>query len=383
MKVLAIGWVNTRRMLRERSNLFFVFILPIAIVLLVGAQFGGEFRPLIGVVAADDPLAEAVVSALDDEEAIDVLTYPEETLLVRAVERGVVQGGVIVADGMWETAARGEPVRVEYLARPDQQQLREVVSSVVARVMAPVGAAQYAARHTGASFQEAFRTARASMPSEETIEVEVATLGEALFPPTLGRFDLGASQQLVLFVFLTALAGSSSLILTRQLGLSRRMLSTPTRVGTIVAGEAAGRFGVALTQGVYIMVATTLMFGVGWGDPLAAVALLVALSAVGAAAGMLMGATFENDQQAAGIGVMAALGLGALGGSMLPIELFSPTMRTVAHLTPHAWALDGFAELVRHGGTVVDVAGELGVLFGYAAVIGSVAAWRLRKAITT
>ena len=32
----------------------------------------------------------------------------------------------------------------------------------------------------------------------------------------------------------------------------------------IVGGEVAGRFGVALVQGVYIMIGTLLIFGVNW-----------------------------------------------------------------------------------------------------------------------
>jgi ABC-2 type transport system permease protein len=97
---------------------------------------------------------------------------------------------------------------------------------------------------------------------------------------------------------------------------------------------------------------------------------------------MLMGATFRNDQQASGIGVMVALGLAALGGAMFPLDLFSPTMQRVAHITPHAWALDGYAELVRRGGNVVDIIPELGVLAAYAAGLLLLATWRLRVAIT-
>ncbi|HKZ24352.1 MAG TPA: ABC transporter permease, partial [Acidimicrobiia bacterium] len=95
-----------------------------------------------------------------------------------------------------------------------------------------------------------------------------------------------------------------------------------------------------------------------------------------------VGATFSNDAQAGGIGVVLALGLAALGGCMLPAELFSPTMQTVAHITPHAWALDGFAELVRRNGTVADILAELGVLIVYATVLLLLAAWRLRIALT-
>jgi ABC-2 type transport system permease protein len=67
---------------------------------------------------------------------------------------------------------------------------------------------------------------------------------------------------------------------------------------------------------------------------------------------------------------------------MLPIELFSPTMTRIAHLTPHAWALDGFAELVRHDGTVADILPELGVLTIYAAILLVLAGWRLRVVLT-
>ena len=133
---------------------------------------------------------------------------------------------------------------------------------------------------------------------------------------------------------------------------------------------------------VYIVAATFLLFRVNWGDPVGAFLILVTFSAVGAGAGMLMGAVFSNDQQAAGVSVVLALGLAALGGSMLPAELFSPTMQKVAHITPHAWALDGFAELVRRNGAVADILLELGVLTIYAIVLFVIAGWRLRAVIT-
>jgi ABC-2 type transport system permease protein len=248
--------------------------------------------------------------------------------------------------------------------------------------MKPVGAANFASAETSTEFAETFETASGLAPETPGVMVTVSTVGEALFPETLGRFDLGASQQLVLFVFVTALSGSAALILTRQLGISRRMLSTPTSVGTILAGESLGRFGTGLVQGLYIMAATLIVFGVNWGDPLGAALLLITFCAVGSGAAMLMGSIFRNEQQAGGIAVVLSLALAALGGAMVPIELFSPTLQRVAHLTPHAWALDGFAELVRRDGTVMDILPELGVLVLYAAVLLVLAAWRLRAVIT-
>ncbi|HET9259824.1 MAG TPA: ABC transporter permease, partial [Acidimicrobiia bacterium] len=234
----------------------------------------------------------------------------------------------------------------------------------------------------GSEFEETLPVAQALSEQAEPIEVDVRAVGEAIFPATLGRFDLGAASNLVLFVFLTALAGSAALILTRQLGISKRMLSTPTPIRSIIVGESLGRFGTALIQGVYIMVLTLIIFQVDWGDPFGAILILVALSGVGAGAGMLLGATFSNEQQAAGVGIMVSLGLAALGGAMFPLDLFPATMQRIAHVTPHAWALDGYAELVRRGGTTMDILPELGVLLTYAVVLLALAAWRLRVVIT-
>ncbi len=384
-KVFTIAWSNVKRMLRERSNIFFVFVFPVALILLIGAQFGGDFAPPVGVHHVDDdPLSLEIVTAIETEEALSVTVFATEDQLNAAVERGSVRAGVFVPAGVDARAAAGEQIVIGFVSRPDNagQQLQSVVGAAVARVMTPVGAAQFASEKTGAGFDEALSVAMESLDQAPGLDVETTAVGDALFPSTLGQFDLGASQQLLLFTFLTALAGSAALILSRRLGISRRMLSTPTSTGTIVVGEGAGRWAVAMVQGLYIVVLTYLLFRVNWGDPVGALLILITFAAVGAGAGMLMGAVFKNDQQAGGIGVVVSLGLAALGGCMVPIELFSPTMTTVAHITPHAWALDAFAELVRRDGAVVDILPELGVLTAYAAVLLLLAGWRLRIALT-
>ena len=385
MKPISIARANVRRMIRERSNIFFVFIFPIAIILLIGVQFGGGVDPALGIYVADDgQIANSVAAALEADEELAITPFESEDALVEAVERGNVQGGVVLPSGMDAAASEGVVIEIGYVTTPDGAgaQLQAFVGSIVAEVMMPVGAAQFAASETGETFETAFAVSNGLAGGVTGPVVEVSAVGEAIFPASLGRFDLGAASQLVLFVFLTALTSSAALILTRQLGISSRMLSTPTPVGSIVVGESLGRFGVGLLQGLYIMGLTLIIFSVDWGNPLGAMLILVALSAVGAGAGMLLGATFSNDQQASAVSPMIGIGLAALGGCMFPLELFSPTMQTVAHVTPHAWALDGFAELVRRGGGPLDILLELGVLTLFAIVLLTLAGWRLRVAIT-
>ncbi len=178
-------------------------------------------------------------------------------------------------------------------------------------------------------------------------------------------------------MFLTGLTGSAALIQSKNYGVTRRMLSTPTSASTVISGEALGRLAVVLVQGIYIIIATTLMFQIDWGNLLGVVAILIAFGACGAGAAMLFGTLFRNDQQASGVGVMVGLGIAALGGCMVPIELFPSAMETVAQFTPHAWAMDAFAELQRRDGTIVDILPQLAVILGFAAVLIAVASWRM------
>lgn len=385
MKVLAIGYSNIRRMLRERSNIFFVFIFPIAIILLIGLQFGSGFDPVVGIYeAGDGEISESIITGLEAAEGLAIRDFESEEDLFTAVERGQIQAGLSLPFGMDDTARSGGQVEMGFVARPDGAgpQLQSMVGAVIADVMRPVGAAQFASSETGSSFEDSFTLASGLSPDVRGPEVDISAVGESLFPADMGQFDLGAPSMTVMFVFLTAMAGSAALILTRKLGISQRMVGTPTPIGSIVVGESLGRWGTAMVQGLYIMVFSFLIFSVDWGDPIGAFLVLVVFSAVGAGAGVLMGSTFANDEQASGIGVMLSIGLAALGGAMFPLELFGETMQRIAHATPHAWAIDAFAELIRHDGSTADILTELGVLVGYAAVLFVLAAWRLRVAIT-
>ena len=66
---------------------------------------------------------------------------------------------------------------------------------------------------------------------------------------------------------------------------------------------------------------------------------------------------------------------------MVPLEIFSSTMRTIAKITPHAWANEAFNELLNRGGNLADVIPQITVLVGYALVLLTVATWGLRRSI--
>lgn len=385
MKSWAITTTNIKRLIREPSTIFFVFVFPMLLILVLGASFGGGFVPKVGLlVEGQGEYAQAFVDQMISDTDFETIDYDDRDLLLEDVERGIVQMAVVVPADYDTKITSGDVAEVEFVGRLDQSvvQYRSTIEAIVANESAIVRAARLLESEGLSGFDEGVEMARAMSMGSTGPEVEVETTGESLFGEDLGQFDLGAPQQLILFVFLTSLAGSAALIQTRRLGVSRRMVSTPTSIGEILVGETGGRFAIAMIQGLFIMVGAAVAFEVRWGNLGGASALLILIALVGAGAGMLMGSLFDNDEQAGSMGVFIGLGLAALGGCMVPLEIFPDTMQTVAHITPHAWGLDGFAELIRRGGTIADIVLELAVLAGFAAVFLALGTWRLRAKLT-
>jgi ABC-2 type transport system permease protein len=378
--VVDIAGVNLRRLVRDRIGLFFVFVFPIILILLLGVTFGGDFTARVGIVSSDGELSRGLVDELEAGEGVETESFGSERALVDAVERGVVDAGVVLPPDYDQTLRSGGEAEIGYVARAGDfsTALRSTVDSAVARQSAVVRAARFAESESGIGFDEGLQRARLVATAAPTVEVDASVAGGT--DTSAGRFDLGAATQLVLFTFVNSLAGAVALVQTRRLGVSQRMLSTPMRARTLVMGEAAGRFSLAMVQGIFIILAAAIIFGVKWGDPLGAAALITSFALVSTGAALLFGAILSNEQQAGAL-TPVGLALAALGGCMVPLEVFSPTMQTIAHVTPHAWAVEGFTELIRRDAVLIDILPQVGVLLLFAAALLALATWRLRRAV--
>lgn len=384
-RVLTITRVELVRFLRERGNIFFVFILPLGLVLFIGLQFGATASDQLGVVAGDDPGAAELVERLA-ADGITTVDVADEDELETLVARANLSAGIVIPDGYGAALARAGSTEIGFVGRPDNRatSLRTLVEAAISDHAATSEAARSVADVLGEDPAALVAVAEQVRPSLTELTVDVQSVGGdelAAEFAAMGQFDLGASSQLFLFVFLTSLAGSAALIQTRQYGIAARMLSTPTRLPVVMSGLAGGRLTVATFQALYIVVVTGLLFRVDWGDPAATGVLVLLFCIVSAGAAMVLGALFRNDSQASGAGVGLGLVLAALGGSMVPLDVFPEGMVRIAMLTPHGWANTAMAEIMRRDGSLVDITTELLVLAGMGAALVALATWLLRRSI--
>lgn len=380
-----IAELQLRRLVRQPLNAFWLVVAPLLFVLVLGVLLGGGQDPRLAVVHDErDPIARELVAALVADGRFEVARHAEVDALREAVERGTAQAGVVIPSALTEAVRHGERATITLVIRPGDPRGAELglwVEAVVDQQGVLVRAARFAAGRGAGTLRD--NLARAADLDAPRVTVTTTTTGVASFPDGLNPFALMAPSLLLMYVFLTSLTAAQHLIDERRRGIVRQMYATATPVNVIVAGEALGRLGIALAQGVIVMLGSAALFGVDWGDPAGAVALLLSFCLVGSGAAMLLGSLLRNPGAAIGVAIGTALGLAALGGVMVPLELLGDTARTIALVTPHAWAYDGFSELVRHGAGIDDILPQLGVLAGFAAVLFTLGVRCLRRTIVS
>ena len=315
MKAIEIARVSILRTFRDRMGLFFIVVLPMILVIVLGMTYGGMNAARVGIADQDRSfLSEALIGDIQATDIrLDVRRYDSAADLQDAVARGFIEIGLAIPTGYDATLRLGGQGHVEIVAQAQSyaSAVRTAVDDAIARQTAQIQAARYVSTTSGITFDAALAAARDRQSAVAGIDVAMESVGDVTSNPN--GFAVGAQSQVILFMFLTSMTGAAVLITTRQLGITRREFSTPTSVRTIIAGETIGRFAFALFQGGFIVVASALLFGVDWIDPLATGAIVIAFALVASGAAMLLATVVANEHQLDALGPALGMILGLVG----------------------------------------------------------------------
>jgi ABC-2 type transport system permease protein len=113
-------------------------------------------------------------------------------------------------------------------------------------------------------------------------------------------------------------------------------------------------------------------------DPLALVLLAIAYTLSVTALSFALGSGLKNPAQASGLALLLTLTLAPLGGAWWPMDVSPKFMQIIGHVSPVAWAMDGFTALTYEGAHLADVWVPLVVLLGMAVAAFVIAIPRFR-----
>jgi ABC-2 type transport system permease protein len=393
--------------LRDKGVLAVYFLMPLLFASLLGLAFGNvgseEKRIEIDVLLVNQDngsYGQMLVDGLKETEVILLEELNDPAVADQRVADGDAAAAILIPADLSAKIDAGRPVEVLMIQDPTQPEAADIAAGITNQAMAEIGLLGELRFGIHSVLAQAPDYDQA--PPELVQAVEAQTLGVLWTQVQLMRQDpviavrgepvAGADKVqpwdpityyipsfTVAFAFFLVGQMASTLLLEKEEGTLRRILSSPMSRASIIAGKM-------LAFGVVVFLQVIVLFTVGYAlfkmplgqSPLALLLLTLALALASTSLGMLVGALCRNSKQADQLGVLLGFILLVLGGSIFPLFRSEGLMGTLSRLTPNAWAIEGYMGLVGDDWTLLQTAPNILVVFAFAVACFGIAVWQFR-----
>ena len=408
-KILAIIRQDLRIFLTTRSNLPGLLLVPavmtVIIALVNGGAFNGPTIQRLDVIDQDGTQASAQFLALIrqvnpsltlcpmDNTDKDICNLGKTNILTdsQALDRvanSTSQALLEIPAGFEASLAAQQPTSLAFHSTgsfgPSQSALQAVQAAMsqynTAAVASQIGLSVFnsvqgqsvnagqAQQIKSALYQQALQ-----MEKVKTVTINFLLSGstQKLSEGEILQHGLGQSVPGMgtMFVLMTIMGGMSALIVERQQWTLQRLAAMPVSRSTLLTGKILARFCLGLLQFLVVFIVGALL-GMDFGkDPVALVLLAIVYTLSITALSFVIGAGLKNPAQATGVALLLALTLAPLGGAWWPMDISPKFMQIIGHVSPVAWAMDGFTALTYKGAHLVDIWLPLVVLTGMTVVL--------------
>lgn len=350
---------------RDVHGLLLMFVMPVVFIIIMSlamqqnfaALGGAKLQVLVHDLAANADSA-ALLSNLQAAEGFEFLTYgadaPGDDL------RQLVQedrAAFLITVRALSRDQHDNPVAANLLVAPaTNKQIEAIFVMAMKEVLRGLKVERMLQQLDG--FDQGSSESLEELAAV-VLDLEYAYQGTDQHAPTAVQQSVPA--WLVFAMFFVVVPLSNTLIRERQCGTLRRLQTIATPPVYLVLGKLVPYFVILQLQvicmlavGVYLIPllgGDSLHLGSSWAG-LALIAVSVSVAALGYA--MLIAAGTRTTEQATTLGGAGNIILAALGGIMVPRFLMPPLMQDLGQLSPLAWGLDGFLDvLLRNGGVAL------------------------------
>lgn len=400
-KALAVAWKELQVLFKDRGQLAVLFLMPVMFASVIGSAFGGG-TPGIEVYLVNQDTGQysaRVVEILHEIEALRITELETVDQADRQVADGQALAAVIIPPDFSQKIDAYEQTQIQVIVDPTQERYGSIVVGIMNDVVTPViyqGEIQYGIREVmddSAAFDESDPQTR-SMMEAMMLGVLMTQLQEAFENPQISveasdlegveteslsnAYSYTTPSYAVMFAFFIVGTIAASIMSEKEEGTFRRLLASPLRRGSLIAGKMLAYMLVVGLQVLVVFAVGNGFFDVPLGhSPLGLLLVTVALALAATSLGMLVAALARTRSQADGVGMVLGIVLAAVGGAIVPIpeEGF---LHLLSLFTPHAHAIEGYLKLTSQGAGVVEVLPQVGLLAGVGTAFFLIAMWRFR-----
>lgn len=182
----------------------------------------------------------------------------------------------------------------------------------------------------------------------ETAAKTQQIIGTGLIRRGAIRYQKLVPSYTVMFAFFLVLTGGWLFVSERRQGTLKRLSAAPITRGQILLGKLVPMFLISVVQGAFLLLAGKLVFNMSWGSqPLWLLPVLVTTSFAAMGIALLVASLARTETQVAIYGTLLVLLLAGLSGALMGDRSMMPElMEQLSRITPHAWALDAYQQLL-------------------------------------
>lgn len=317
----------------------------------IALVFPADFSASIERAAADPKAAKSVLSFIVDPAVGSQLLAP-----VRGMVEGVISREASLAQA---------PIQA-------MQSFSQIASA------APTGQAEII-RELGAQYTAQMSNEQSTAEPNLGFDTQVVRPAEyqAQRSPTSAEQNVPGYTIYGVFFIITTI--STSLFREKNEGTFRRLQAAPISRTALLVGKMLPYYLVNLIQVALMFAVGVLVFKISLGrHPMALVPLSLATAAAATGMGLLIASLGRTEEQVGSLSTILSIALSALGGAMVPIYVMPEFMQKLSVAIPHAWALNGFLDVMVRGQDITAVLPGVGALMGFALVFWLLAVWRFR-----
>jgi ABC-2 type transport system permease protein len=184
----------------------------------------------------------------------------------------------------------------------------------------------------------------------------------------------------VMFLMFALNGAASSLFEEKKSGMFQRLLAAPVTRADILWSRFLHGIILGLVQLVTVFCVGSLLYGIDVLSHLGNLTIVcIATAAACTALGMFIASISSSPEAAQGLATFVILTMSACGGAWFPVSFMPEFMQQLAKFTITYWAMEGFAQVLWAGKSLIQILPTVGILSAIAAVVMAAAIWRFNR----
>lgn len=414
-KILALTWKDLKIFLKDRGGIVLIFVQPFMFILVISYALSGAFSAAehpIQILAVNQDAGTQAATLLDrlkEMKAFSVETSWEgHVLTLQEAERLIIERKRAFAlifppnfsAVLEEESGTPQGLTTKVLLIVDPNATKQIAELVLGSIQGLLERASYTAKipkgvedfftplgdqtstknseSLGAGLDEpGSRGLREQRTPAVTLERIAPTGMHVKKLPDVYQQNVPGYTVYGIFWIVNLLA--VSVLREKREGTFRRLLVAPVSRMVMLIGKWIPYYLINIVQIVIMLGVSSVLFNMSLGHSAAGLVIVsLAAAATATGLGVLVATLARTEAQISGLTVLLLLTLSVLGGCFIPRFIMPEWLQTLGQITPHAWALDAYQDLLVRGYDFWDVLPKVGVLGVFAVIFFGIGVWRFR-----